>query len=518
MGAWSWDPLSGASTADERALDILGLRDGDDFFAGLESCLAPDDRPRLRQGLERDRGRAVMQLRASRRDDGRSIVIEINAGSGTGLPLGTADGAPQFIGTIQDITSRARILVERSERRAALATATTNLLHVNESSGELLAQLFDDMRAAFALASCHRFDRVGADQLTPASALGRTQESGQQPDPAMVASLSLLAAQQGVPVVRNELAAGQAGRAAPGWPITAYACYPLMAKGDVYAVLSFGTSQEHGFDDDDVDALRTLVDCLAMAEQYLQAEAEFRRFNEELEALVDARTRDVRELTANLTRAEQAERQRLAQMLHDDLQQLLHSAEMKLGLLRDDHLAGAHDSTIGYLDEVDVLLDGSVSLARRLTTDLSPQALDDNDLGEILAWLAVQMSDLHDLVVDLRLDDPIHLEDVPTRVILYQVIRELLFNVVKHADTDRASVTIEAGDSELVVEVSDDGSGFDTHALFAGRSNDGRGLHSVQQRLRLLGGELQIDSVPDGGTRVTVRCPPNSSSMLPGDG
>jgi signal transduction histidine kinase len=104
------------------------------------------------------------------------------------------------------------------------------------------------------------------------------------------------------------------------------------------------------------------------------------------------------------------------------------------------------------------------------------------------------------------------------RVMLFQLVRELLFNVVKHAGVDEARVYLGEehpsgggdgpdGGGDLVLRVEDEGTGFDPATLSADSTGTGFGLPRVTERLRLFGGRLQIDSAPEAGTRCTVRVP-----------
>jgi two-component system CheB/CheR fusion protein len=518
MGSWSWDPLTGAATADDRALAILGLPSDDtDFFAALQSCIDVADGSRLRDSLNPDQRRIFLQLRANRHDDGRSVVIEINAGSAAGLRLGTDDGAPQFIGTIQDVTTRIETIARRGERQALLADTAAHLLHGLEPPGELVDRLLDQLAGLFDVVLYERYE-LDTERRLALSSARNTMGDRSPPAGGIGAELSAAAVEQQRFIVRNELRSSTDERAAPAraHQLTGYACYPLISGGEIHGVVSFGTDREGGFDED-LDILRTLVDCVAAAEQRRRAEADLRQFADELEAAVEERTSDVRALASSLTRAEQAERQRIAQLVHDDLQQLLHSAEMKLGLLREDHDQGRNDATTMNLDEIGELLDVSVTLARRLAVDLSPQVLDETDIGEILVWLAGQMYDMHGLTVDVALEAPIHADDRAQRVVLYQAIRELLFNVVKHAGIDRAIVELRRAGPDLVVEVSDQGAGFRPSDVPPGRS-DSHGLDSIRQRIRLLGGQLDVTSTPEHGTRATIRCPVPAATSAPATG
>jgi signal transduction histidine kinase len=149
----------------------------------------------------------------------------------------------------------------------------------------------------------------------------------------------------------------------------------------------------------------------------------------------------------------------------------------------------------------------AIQLTRQLTVDLSPPVLQGEGLRDILRWLVVQMAQLNGLHVTLRAEHAFPMPNEDLRVLLYQIIRELLFNVRKHAATDQATVELQEGEpGHLRIEVSDSGRGFDiaaAQALYTG----GFGLFSVREHLQLFGGHLTIHSALGHGTRVTLDVP-----------
>jgi two-component system, chemotaxis family, CheB/CheR fusion protein len=200
-------------------------------------------------------------------------------------------------------------------------------------------------------------------------------------------------------------------------------------------------------------------------------------------------------------------------VLHDDLQQLLYSAQMRLGMI-DDELGTLRTQRVAdHLAEIGQHLDEGIALTRSLSVDLAPQVLDEDDFGAVVRWLAQEMREMHDLDVDIDMARPTVVTDPNLRIMLYQTIRELLFNVVKHAETDGASVTILSESDELDVEVSDGGSGFDV-GLLTDPARQGRGLLHIQHRLDLLGGDLRVESIPGDGTRVRLRFPHGVVTVL----
>lgn len=133
----------------------------------------------------------------------------------------------------------------------------------------------------------------------------------------------------------------------------------------------------------------------------------------------------------------------------------------------------------------------------------------EDDLGrplEVLARLGTQMADMHGLNVALVAPAPIRLP-IELRSLVYQMVRELLFNVVKHAEIDRARVLVGREEDRLVLVVSDEGSGFDVGQEQAPSLNGGYGLPSVRHRLDILGGRLELDAAPGSGTKARLVVP-----------
>lgn len=226
---------------------------------------------------------------------------------------------------------------------------------------------------------------------------------------------------------------------------------------------------------------------------------------ESLEDRVRERTRQVRELVSTLTMAEQQERNRVARILHSDLQQILYSIQMKLTMLRDAEDADGDLPDQAGLQEVESWVSTALATTRRLTIDLSPPVLEDEGLAEALLWLRTLMAELHGLDVRIEADGPVFIPDEDWRVLLFQAVRELLFNVVKHAEIDSARVELAHTGSELVIAVIDEGRGFDVAAAAERRAAEGNlGLAGIAERLELFGGRLEIDSAPGEGTRVRV--------------
>lgn len=222
-------------------------------------------------------------------------------------------------------------------------------------------------------------------------------------------------------------------------------------------------------------------------------------------ALADRRAEQLRALAFELTQAEGRERRRLAEQLHDHLQQLLYAARLQIAGLQRRPTGDVATK----LAEIDGLVRQSLEASRSLTAELSPPALYDGGLAAALEWLARKMEVWHGLKVAVEADPAADPAAEAVAVFLYQAVRELLFNVVRHSGATGASLGMSLGAKDTIeVVVADRGSGFDIrHSERASNSDRGFGLFSIRERLEWMGGRMSIDTSPGNGTRVTIHVP-----------
>lgn len=243
-------------------------------------------------------------------------------------------------------------------------------------------------------------------------------------------------------------------------------------------------------------------------DEHKLSEQALKEINETLEARVEERTQQVRELALKLTMAEQEERRRVSQILHDDLQQLLYGLQMKTRMIQEKLEAAGHPELTEVIAGTRSWLLEAIDTTRQLTVDLSPPILKTEGLADALEWLQRQMHQLHGLEVELHTRRPPHMSNEDLRVLLFQVVRELLFNVKKHADVNQARVELDQADDRILIRVSDMGRGFDPEMVGGSQGEPpGFGLVSIRERLRLLGGGMEIDSSAGFGTSVLVTLP-----------
>jgi two-component system, NarL family, sensor kinase len=215
----------------------------------------------------------------------------------------------------------------------------------------------------------------------------------------------------------------------------------------------------------------------------------------------------IRSLASKLTLVEQEERHRISQVLHDDLQQRLFAIKAQLSFLNTSYeKVQIAAGTFVELDQIQESLSEAIAITRNLSIDLNPVVLHGEGLAETMTWLAFRMKEQYGLQIDLDARDTLSHLDHHVRMLLFQAIRELLFNVVKHAGVLEARVILERLPKYDRITVEDGGKGFDTETVLKD-VKIAHGLLVVQDRLNLLGCDMEVQSKPGEGTRIVIKIP-----------
>lgn len=200
----------------------------------------------------------------------------------------------------------------------------------------------------------------------------------------------------------------------------------------------------------------------------------------------------------------QEERERIAQRLHDHLQQLLLGARMQLA---SASRPSTDDLRTEKLAKVNDILTQAISASRNLSAELNPPALYESGLVQALEWLADFMGGTHNLHVETELCVPQEPQEREVRIVVFDAVRELLLNVVKHAGVQRAKVIASRTNGELCVTVTDHGMGFDPEQTQQSDPAAGLGLTGIRRRIEALGGSCKVGSQPGKGSAVEICVP-----------
>jgi signal transduction histidine kinase len=223
--------------------------------------------------------------------------------------------------------------------------------------------------------------------------------------------------------------------------------------------------------------------------------AERKRVEEDLKK----NQRDLQSLASRLLLLEERERKNFSQLLHDHIGQNLTYTKMKLDMLRkkvsDPEMTESVAELLGLVEQM-------CQETRSLTYELSPPLLYEIGLDAALEWLCEHFQKRYALPCTFEGCDRAAPIDVDVRVVLFQCIRELLFNVVKHAQAKSAQVSSYFENGRVRLTVSDDGIGLNQSKMRMEGSCFG--LFNVRERMAHIGGEFGIESAPGTGTCVTL--------------
>ena len=259
-----------------------------------------------------------------------------------------------------------------------------------------------------------------------------------------------------------------------------------------------------------VEGERALLDSLAEMLrshfQHVAALEALRQAHDDLEAQVRLRTR----LASELSLSEARQRRIIAGELHDHIGQALAFIRVRLSRLQGDAVFSGFENSLA---DIMRLVEQAINSTRSLTFQISPPVLYELGLQAALEWLGDQLSQEHD--VNLNVDADGAVDDLPddTRVVLFQAARELIVNAIKHAGPRHIVVSAALSGGEAIVSVADDGCGFHVaHLNTSGAEMTTFGLFSIRERLDYLGGSMTIESRPGSGTSVVLRTPARGAS------
>jgi signal transduction histidine kinase len=250
--------------------------------------------------------------------------------------------------------------------------------------------------------------------------------------------------------------------------------------------------------------VRERTAALSQALSRLESEVEVRERTEE----------QLRHLSLRLMTTQDEERRRIARELHDSAGQTLAAVKMTVASFQ---FAGAKAANLpGMLAELDTLVDEVLQEIRTASYLLHPPLLDEAGIASAARWFVEGFAKRSGIEVGCDIANTIERQSRPCELVLFRVLQESLTNVHRHSGASRASVSLKLENDRLKLEVADNGRGIPDERLeqFSATGNEGVGIAGMRERVRELGGRLDIRSGKTG-TTVSVVLPVPQPSTLP---
>ncbi len=281
--------------------------------------------------------------------------------------------------------------------------------------------------------------------------------------------------------------------------LRAFISVPLRAKDKVLGVINIASRQPHRFTINDMHLLHSIGDQLGVAIEQATLYERLRKARERY-----------RQLARQTLAAHEEERKRIARELHDETSQALSGLALQLQALVDmAEMSGNQDTEfITRLKKVQSLAVQVHSEISRLIADLRPALLD--TLGLVPAIRRYAEASLRSLGINVLMEGKGNEQRLPLEVEagLFRFAQGAIGNIAQHSRAKNATIVLEYGDDDLLIQISDDGEGFDVSKITdVEESGRGRGVFSMKERIALLGGTCSIESQPGHGTNVRARVP-----------
>ena len=226
--------------------------------------------------------------------------------------------------------------------------------------------------------------------------------------------------------------------------------------------------------------------------------------NREHLARINEYQKKLKNLYYELTIAEEKERRKIAEYLHDGLGQTISLAAIKLSSVSRAELAPNVNKT---LEESAELLRNAISESRTLVYDLSPPILYELGLLAAIKWKLDQIEKKFGIITVFMSEENTIMLKTDMRIFIFRMVSELLNNTIKHADADLLIVEIRKDPQNIIIRVIDNGKGFDLSQGKTLSEFGGFGLFSINERIDLLQGSMEIDSGQSQGTKITLTIP-----------
>jgi len=470
-------------------LDLLRARTKDELIGNLDKVLTPSSMAAFTEEmiLLASGGREYCGEITHRTLEGDTIWVVVHFT----VPPEFRDSMSRVIVSLIDVTPRKRaeqalmdseeryrVLVENAQE-GVVVTQNGTVRFINEAMCNILGCSVEDLRLTHPLAMAHPEDRDRAIARLGDSVSGRKRDG--------FASFRVITPRGEVKwltlTVKPIVWEGQDAQ------------LEILADITIYKALE--------------DELRSAT--LEMEERVRQRTQELSEANVQLTREAEEKERaqeHIRSLTRQLIRAQEDERQRIARDLHDNVAQDLSSIVLRMETLFDDGQP-VDSAVLSRSDAVTEILRGAIASVRDIAYGLRPPALDQLGLKKALENLCHDVGAQYGMLIDFY---AVGIENVnldfDTEINIYRMVQEAMANIGRHADAAHAVIRLVKSHPDLLIRIEDDGSGFEVERRMAEAIADKRmGLRSMEERVRLIGGTMDVQSLPGKGTKVAFKVP-----------
>lgn len=290
--------------------------------------------------------------------------------------------------------------------------------------------------------------------------------------------------------------------------IVAYLVLPIFVEGRFWGAIGFDEAKKRR--EWDVEDIRLLWTASQSFSSALATESKSRELALSYENLRE-RERQITDLHIRLVKAEEEERRRIARVLHDEIAQQLTG----IALILSTPEMNQNENSQGRIKEAKDMVKETQKFIRDLSYDLRPPALDNLGLLAAVRALARSVAVATGVSVEVETEDEFPRTEQETEIMIYRIIQEAVNNALKHAEPEEIRIVFDYDAPLLRFTISDDGKGFDLDKTLS--EHRGLGLHSMQERVALIRGRMELESSPGEGThlRVEVAIRPIMNKMKP---
>jgi signal transduction histidine kinase/PAS domain-containing protein len=506
LGTWSWDLTTNRGDLDERGATIVGLPAGPlpDVAGAQWAAIHPEDLTPVQE--------AIAAGIATGEDFDLAYRVTYPDGSvhhvaSRARALVDALGNPaRLIGTNRDVTAErdAEAMLRASEARQGFLLRLSDALGplddpvaVQGAATRVLGEHFDTAWAYYCAVDEDTGVVVVARDFAgdgKPSMVGtyRLEDFWLASDGRIFATGDVAGDSRLSPPVRDQILT---------LGIRAFVTAPLIKQGRLAAVLAVSHSTTRTWTPEEVALIKETADRTWAAVEHARAEEALRASEALLQQRIAEATTELRSLSRRLLLVQEEERRFLARELHDEIGQVLTGLQLELAAARSrgETALAAAEATVQALTEQ----------VRQLSMDLRPAALDAFGLLPALQWLIQRFQTQTGIAVDLRHQGIERRFPPEVEIAAYRVVQEALTNVARHADVDRATISLLC-DGTLLIVIRDEGRGFDPAVTPAPS-----GLRGLRERVELLEGTVAIDAALGAGVRITAEFPLDDNATPP---